>query len=108
MQLALTSLATVPCREDKAPLSRRGFKDAVKGVMWPSAPLVGAPTGKANGFDALDIDGRAGREWLARNAIPPTRVHYTQRGCHLLFVHAPGLRCSTGRVADGVDVRADG
>jgi hypothetical protein len=103
-----SQIYTFPCRPDKAPLSRRGFKDAIRGVWWPRSPLVGVPTGRRNDFDVLDIDGRPGREWLARNAIPPTRVHYTQRGCHLLFAHAPGLRCSTGRVADGVDVRAEG
>ena len=108
MMLTPTHLATFPCREDKAPLSRRGFKDAIRGVMWPRSPLVGAPTGRVNGFDVLDCDGRAGREWLARNEVPPTRVHYTQRGCHLLFAHAPGLRCPTGRIAEGVDVRAEG
>jgi hypothetical protein len=101
-------LYTFPCKEDKAPLSRRGFKDAIKGVWWPRSPLVGVPTGRRNDFDVLDVDGRPGREWLARNAVPPTRVHYTQRGCHLLFAHAPGLRCSTGRIAEGVDVRAEG
>ena len=108
MHLTPTHLATFPCKPDKAPLSRRGFKDAVRGMMWPRSPLVGAPTGKVNEFDVLDVDGRAGREWLARNEVPPTRVHYTQRGCHLLFEHAPGLRCSTGRIAEGVDVRAEG
>lgn len=108
MMLTPTHLATFPCREDKAPLSRRGFKDAVRGVMWPRSPLVGAPTGKVNGFDVLDVDGRTGREWLGRTEVPPTRVHYTQRGVHLLFEHAPGLRCSTGRIAEGVDVRGEG
>ena len=101
-------LYTFPCQATKAPLSRRGFKDATQGVWWPRSPLVGVPTGKRNGIDVLDVDGRAGREWLARNAIPQTRAHYTQRGVHLLFAHAPGLRCSTGRIADGVDVRAEG
>ena len=108
MMLNESQIYTFPCRADKAPLSRRGFKDAIKGVWWPRSPLVGVPTGKRNDFDVLDVDGRAGREWLARNAIPPTRVHYTQRGAHLLFAHATGLRCSTGRIADGVDVRAEG
>jgi hypothetical protein len=87
-----------------------GFKNAVRGVWWPSAPLVGVPTGRMNDLDVLDIDGDAGREWYDRNcdAIPQTRAHSTQRGMHLLFVHSPGLRCSTGRIAPGVDVRADG
>src|SRR5262249_3036090 len=32
----------------------------------------------------------------------------SRRGAHLLFKHAPGLRCSAGRIATGVDVRAGG
>jgi hypothetical protein len=36
-------------------------------------------------------------------------MHQTPSGGHhLLFKHAPGLRCSTGRIADGIDVKADG
>jgi hypothetical protein len=31
----------------------------------------------------------------------------TPRKMHLLFVHAPGLHCSTGRIAPGVDVKAE-
>ena len=92
----------------QSPAEPTRFQNAIKGVWWPRSPLVGVPTGKRNGFDVLDIDGRAGREWLARNAVPPTRAHYTQRGAHFFFAHATGLRCSTGRIADGVDVRAEG
>jgi hypothetical protein len=40
--------------------------------------------------------------------LPQTRAHQTQRGLHLLFRHAPGLSCSTSRIAPGVDVKADG
>jgi hypothetical protein len=39
----------------------------------------------------------------------PTRAHRTRSGgVHLLFEHAPGLRCSTNKIARGVDVRSDG
>jgi hypothetical protein len=106
----MTGLATFPCNDAKEPISPRGFKDAVRGVSWRKAPLVGAPTGAANGFDVLDVDGEAGRGWYDRNfdAIPTTRAHSTERGMHLLFRCAEGLRCSTGRIAPGVDVRAEG
>jgi Bifunctional DNA primase/polymerase, N-terminal len=79
-------------------------------MTWREAPLVGVPTGAVNGIDVLDIDGDAGRNWYDMNfdAIPATRAHSTRRGMHLLFVHAPDLRCSTGKIAPGVDVRANG
>jgi hypothetical protein len=73
-------------------------------------PLVGVLTGAANGFDCLDID-PAGGGWYDRNfdALPLTRAHATRRdGVHLLFKHAEGLRGSAGKIAPGVDVRADG
>jgi hypothetical protein len=103
-------LWTFPCNSAKEPLTKHGFKDAVQNVFWPSAPLVGVPTGARNNFDVLDIDGDAGRAWYERNydAIPQTRAHSTQRGMHLLFVHAPGLHCSTSEIAPGIDVRTEG
>ena len=100
---------TIPCGEDKKPRTKHGIDDAVQGVRWRNYPLMGVLTGQRNGFDVLDIDGEAGLRWYSRNydAIPQTRAHSTQRGCHLLFIHAPGLRCSTGRIAPGVDVKAE-
>jgi hypothetical protein len=101
--------ATFPCNADKSPIPRRGFKDAIRGVDWRKAPLVGFPTGAVNGIDVLDIDGDAGREWYDANfdAIPATRAHSTRRGMHLLFRHSPGLRCTVGKIAPGIDVRAE-
>jgi hypothetical protein len=103
-------LWTFPCGEDKKPRNANGFLGAVQGVWWPRAKLVGVPTGNRNGFDILDIDGSEGLRWYDRNydAIPQTRAHSTQRGMHLLFVHAPGLRCSTSEIAPGIDVRTQG
>jgi hypothetical protein len=103
-------LWTFPCGEDKKPRNANGFLGAVQGVWWPKAELVGVTTGWRNDFDVLDIDGDAGRAWYERNydAIPQTRAHSTQRGMHLLFVHAPGLHCSTSGIAPGIDVRTTG
>jgi hypothetical protein len=71
--------------------------------------LVGAPTGARNGWDVLDVD-PAGVGWYDQNfdALPLTRAHETPRGVHLLFRHCPGLRGSVGKIAPGVDVRAEG
>jgi hypothetical protein len=79
---------------------------------YPKAHQIGVATGEINGIDILDIDPRNGGNafWEAnRDRIPQTRTHQTPSGGHhLLFRHAPGLRCSTGRIADGIDVKADG
>src|SRR5262249_6403404 len=72
-------------------------------------PLVGFATGATSNIDVLDIDPN-GRKWFDLNfdALPTTRAHSTQRGLHLLFKHAPGLRSSSNKIAPGIDVRADG
>jgi hypothetical protein len=104
----LAQLPIFPCNLAKEPLSVHGFKSARRGAQWKHWPLVGFRTGEASGIDILDID-PTGRGWYDLNfdALPSTRAHETQRGLHLLFKHADGLRCSTGKIASGVDVRAD-
>ena len=112
-------LPCFPCRSDKSPATPRGFKDAssdedVLQDLWRRCPgtLVGVSTGEGSGFDVLDIDPRHGGDgWFAehRHELLPTRQHRTRSGgLHLLFQHQPGLRCSTSRIACGVDVRAAG
>jgi hypothetical protein len=71
-------------------------------------PLVGVLTGAPGGFDVLDIDPE-GLGWFDGQHLPLTRTHQTRRGgLHLWFRHALGLRKSEGKIAPGVDVRADG
>ena len=116
---SLHGIRVFPCGENKAPLTPNGFKDASTDpeqirswwTQWPDA-LVGVPTGSATGIDALDIDPRhGGNVWYQEHAkeLPDTRTHQTRGGgLHILFKSHPGLRNSAGRIADGVDVRAEG
>ena len=119
LRLAERGLPCFPCREDKRPATPRGFKDATCDQhqlreLWlrHPGPLVGVPTGDISGLDILDIDPRHGGDyWFAEhmNSLPPTRVHRTRSGgLHLFFQHEQQLRCSVGRIAAGVDVRASG
>ena len=115
--LFLEQLPRFPCGPDKRPLVAGGFKVATTdpaqiGVWQAQFPncLWGVPTGAVSGIDVLDIDPE-GLGWFEANRhhIPATRVHRTPRGgLHLFFKHAPSLRCSRGRIAPGIDVRADG
>jgi hypothetical protein len=116
-RLALLGYAVFPCREDKAPACPRGFHDATKDpavvrrlFALPGAALIGVATGAASGFDVLDLDPRNGSNaWDGADRLPPTTVHSTRSGgTHWLFRHRPGQRCSAGRIAPGVDVKADG
>ena len=112
-------LACFPCCADKRPTTPHGYKDAtcdrvVVQELWKRHPghLIGVATGEISGLDVLDIDPRHGGDvWFAehKHRLPSTRVHRTRSGgLHLLFRHQQGMRCSAGRIAAGVDVRADG
>jgi Bifunctional DNA primase/polymerase, N-terminal/Primase C terminal 2 (PriCT-2) len=105
----LAVLPIFPCNTAKEPLAARGFKSARLNVKHSGWPLIGFPTGAASGIDVLDVDPK-GVGWFDANfdGLPRTRAHQTQRGLHLLFKAAPGLRCSTSKIAAGIDVRADG
>src|SRR5262249_35026054 len=119
LELAATGLLCFPVAASKCPTTPHGLLDAstdpgVLRKLWAEypGPLVGVRTGSVSGFDVLDLDIRTpARDWWALNRtnIPPTRTHRTRSGgLHLLFQRAPSLRCSTSKIARGVDVRADG
>ncbi len=115
-------LPVFPLQADKKPSpGSHGFKDAIRDpaairALWRRypGPLVGVATGAVSGIAVLDIDvkdGARGMEWFEpnRDRLPETRVHRTQSGgLHVLFRHHEGLSSSQGRIAPGVDVRADG
>ena len=106
----LEGLPKFACSWQKRPLTSRGFYDASRNADITGWPLVGVPTGSVVGFDVLDVD-VGGLGWLDEvwDRLPPTRAHTTRSGGrHLLWKHADGLRNSAGRIAPGVDVRADG
>jgi hypothetical protein len=108
-----------PCGSNKKPTTPHGFKDAVSDApsiarLWSHYPgqLVGVPTGVISGIDVIDIDPRnGGDQWFFENRdkLPKTRTHETQRfGQHLVYRHMAGVRCSTNKIAPGVDVKGDG
>jgi hypothetical protein len=112
-------LPCFPCREDKSPACPHGFKDAALresglAALWKRHPgeLIGVPTGELSGLNVLDIDRQhGGGDWYmkVKAELPPTRIHRTRSGgLHLFFKHRRGLRSSAGRIAPGIDVRADG
>lgn len=120
LNLEGSPLAIFPCRPDKSPFTKHGFKDASTdpariAYWWRRFPgaLAGVPTGALNGFDVLDIDTKnRGEAWLsefeATHGFPLTRCHQTRSGgMHFLFRHRPGLHQSYGLIAPGVDVRTD-
>jgi hypothetical protein len=121
LELGAQGYPVFPVATSKRPTCPCGFKDAASEPreirrLWRDhpAPLIGVPTGEPSGLFVLDIDSPRhieAAEWLERCApsLPETRQQTTRSGgLHLFFNHHQGLRNSAGRVARGVDTRADG
>jgi hypothetical protein len=121
IELGRRGIPAFPCAEsNKRPTCPDGFYNAETDAnalreLWRRHPgqLVGVPTGPASGIDALDIDRKSSKPeavawWREhKDRIPTTRMHRTRSGgLHCLFQSYDGLRCSAGKLAPGVDVRA--
>jgi hypothetical protein len=110
-----------PVSRSKVPLTPRGFHDATTDEAtilewdrrWPDAN-VSILTGKISDIAVLDVDGEQGeqslRELADRRGIRfrSERIASTGRGRHLYFKWIKGLKCSAGKLAPGLDVRAEG
>ncbi len=109
-------------RENKAPYTKHGFKeattDAAKIEAWarrfPTANWA-MPTGEASGITVLDDDPRKGGDESLKRLIDEyggfeaTKVIKTGGGgLHFYFRKVPGLRNSESLLAPGLDIRADG
>ena len=108
-------------RQDKKPLCANGFKSATtdKVVLqeWNkkfSDCNIGIPTGQINNIFVVDIDGEQGFKSLNRLELiygkldTPTVI--TGKGKHLYFKMPENveLKCSTSKIADHIDIRANG
>lgn len=108
-------------RQDKKPLCANGFKSATadKVVLqewnnkFPNCN-VGIPTGHINNIFVVDIDGEQGfkslncLELIYGKLDAPTVI--TGKGKHLYFKMPENveLKCSTNKIADHIDIRANG
>jgi hypothetical protein len=118
--LAAHGWPVFPCRADKTPAIRHGFKSAATDPAAVrclfdrrTAALIGVPTGGMSGFVVLDIDAksRTAHDWWNDNRkrlSPRCAVRTRSGGLHVYYRHRDGLRNSQGRLALGVDVRAEG
>jgi hypothetical protein len=119
--LGAQGYAVHPCSSRKTPTTDHGFYDASKEPeaicrLWAErpGPYIAVATGEISGIDVLDLDlkkHQSAKDWYAANKhrLPATRVHQTGGGgLHFIYRHRPGQRCSIGRLARGVDIKADG
>lgn len=119
---AQNNIKTFPIkRQGKSPLCTKGFKDATtdKVVLqeWNkkfSDCNIGIPTGHINNIFVVDIDGEQGFESLNRLEVIYGKLDAptvkTGKGKHLYFKMPENveLKCSTSKIADHIDIRANG
>lgn len=107
----------------KAPLTPHGFKDATRDPdlirswwsRWVDAN-IGIATGEPSGVSVIDVDlGKGGEESLdaliaahGGDFLNTYTVQTGSGGVHLFYKNVPGLGCSAGTLAPGIDVRAEG
>jgi hypothetical protein len=114
-----------PVRQDKAPYTANGFKDATLDPAmirhywrkWPDAN-IGIPTGEASRWLVIDIDPRHGGDASLTALIEQHGDEWLQTmqartgggGHHLIFSFPQGsnIRNSAGKLGVGIDVRGEG
>lgn len=120
LSLARHGLPVFPCGNNKTPLTKHGHKDATTDeaqvrrwwMRYPDA-LVGVPTGSTSRLVVIDVD-PTGLDFILNEKygalLETGRQHNTRRGFHYLFRLPDGVSIcnSAGKIAEGVDVRADG
>jgi len=112
LKYADAGIPVFPCRKDKRPHTQHGFKDATTDPdqvrkfwgKWPDA-MIGMPTGKASGYDVVDVDKDGSLPMRQPKGAPKVRT--PSGGFHLYFP-ASGLRNSEDKGGTNVDVRGDG
>jgi hypothetical protein len=124
LDYAARGLPAFPVRQNKAPYTARGFKDATCDEAtirewwrkWPDAG-IGIPTGFASGWLVLDSDPRHGGDVSLCELIeeygdlPETLEAETGGGGHHIIFEYPELAAlgnSRGQLPEGLDVRGEG
>jgi hypothetical protein len=122
LRLASKGMAVFPCLPAaKQPATPHGLNDAsfdsaVIREWWERDPKynVAIATGAVSGIFVIDIDGLDAEAELRKleskhGALPATVEAITARGRHIYFRYpAKPIRNSAGKIAPGIDVRADG
>ncbi len=123
LDLAAAGIPVFPCRPDKTPLTRHGFRDATTDpatirAWWKRHPSAapGIPTGRASGLAVLDLDRKGGKDGVAAirakgidpDHFPGPVVETPSGGLHLICRHHDGLTNAARHLPDGADVRAEG
>jgi hypothetical protein len=111
----------IACRQDRIPAFKQWYENADCDPVriradfgWGAVKHIGVPTGSKTGLLVVDVDLKHGPcAWHEANErrLTGTRRHTTPSGgFHYLFWIPGGkiYRCSTGKLAPSVDIRAEG
>jgi len=115
-------LKVFPCRIDKTPLTRNGFKNAsldetqIREWFASDEVSIGIPTGEASGWLVLDVDFPDGPNSLAAlemqyGPLPATMAQHTGSGSTHFFFRYPEnvqIKNSASKLGPGLDIRAEG
>ena len=111
-----------PCKLDKSPYTKNGFKEATTDpeqikkwwAKWPEAS-IGCATGPASKIFVLDIDLPFGPKSLEdlilkHGSLPETRLQQTGSGGFQYFFQWNGknIKNSAGKIGKDIDVRGNG
>jgi hypothetical protein len=119
LEYAANRLPVFPCLpRGKEPAVPKGFyaattnPETIKRCWRIPDRNIGIPTGIVSGVWVLDIDGDEGEASLCdlkakHGKLPATWISTTGRGRHIWFRYT-AIPSSTGRIAPGLDVKADG
>ena len=118
LALARNGMSVFPCRvRDKRPATANGCTDATRDpdqirAWWQQDANfnIGIATGDRSGIFVVDIDNEDGFAALAKlGVMPDTVAAVTANGEHFYFkMPECDLRNSVRKIADGVDIRANG
>lgn len=119
LSLASQRIPVFACRYDRTPIPYNGFYGATtdqnilnQQFSGPEAVCVGIPTGAISGYAVLDIDFKNGAlPWWEQNQnllFGSFAYKTPSGGFHIYFKCPPNLKCSTGQIAKGIDIKANG
>jgi hypothetical protein len=122
-KLVQSGLAIFEAKPNKAPATKRGFKDATRDAEqvknWRPNATIGLPTGAVNDLTIIDLDvdaakGLDARNWLREQEekhgkLPEHPIVSTPRGGEHHYFNPRGAKylCSASKLAPGVDIRGE-
>ncbi len=124
IQYAKKGIPVFPCKLDKTPYTKNGFKDATLDLVkvekfWNDHPKasIGMPTGKISGMWIFDIDAPEGYETLKKleskyGKLPDTLIQKTGGGgLHYFFKaenNGTAVKNTSSKIGKKIDSRGEG